>query len=102
MRMNEAVIRVLALASGGLLGAIFFGGLLWTVNKGLSSKKPAYWFVFSWVARMSIALIGFYLISEGRPGRLISCLLGFVLASVLVAQLTRPPKRVAREGGYAP
>ena len=32
--MNETLILVLALATGVLLGAIFFGGLWWTVQKG--------------------------------------------------------------------
>ena len=32
--MNEALTLVLAWLAGGVLGAIFFGGLWWTVRKG--------------------------------------------------------------------
>jgi len=39
--MNETLILVLALVIGVLLGAIFFGGLWWTVRKVVSSKWPA-------------------------------------------------------------
>ena len=42
--MNEPLTLVLALAAGGVLGAIFFGGLWWTVRKGVSSPQPALWF----------------------------------------------------------
>jgi F1F0 ATPase subunit 2 len=39
--MNEFSILAVALAAGLLLGAVFFGGLWWTVRKGVSSKRPA-------------------------------------------------------------
>ena len=35
--MSETLTLMLAWAAGGLLGAIFFGGLWWTVRKGVSS-----------------------------------------------------------------
>ena len=59
--MNEWVTLSLALMAGLLLGAIFFGGLWWTVQKGVSAKNPALWFFGSLLLRMSIALAGFYL-----------------------------------------
>jgi hypothetical protein len=67
MMMNETVILVLAGSAGLLLGAIFFGGLWWTVRKGLSSKRPALCFWqpgaanehVTWLASMlSPAVIG--------------------------------------------
>ena len=54
--MNELLTLALALVAGLLLGAIFFGGLWWTVRKGISSKQPALWFLGSLLLRMSIAL----------------------------------------------
>ena len=48
--MNETLSLVLALVAGVLLGAIFFGGLWWTVRKGVSSKQPALWFFGSLLA----------------------------------------------------
>jgi F1F0 ATPase subunit 2 len=97
---------VLACATGGGLGAIFFGGLWWTVRKGVLSKHPALWFFASLLVRMSIALIGFYYVSAGHWSRLVACLLGFVLARLAVTWLTRPSgenqSRPAQEANHAP
>jgi F1F0 ATPase subunit 2 len=89
--MNEILKWVAALASGVLLGAIFFGGLWWTVRRGVTSKRPALWFCGSLLLRTGIALAGFYLVSSGHWQRLIACLLGFVIARRIVTQLTGPP-----------
>jgi F1F0 ATPase subunit 2 len=43
--MNEFVTLFLAGISGVSLGVIFFAGLSWTVEKGLLSDRPAYWFL---------------------------------------------------------
>ncbi len=55
-----------ALAAGLLLGAFFFGGLWWTVTRGVSSQRPALWFFASMLLRMSLTLAGFYFV--GRDG----------------------------------
>ena len=39
--MNEPLALGLAVVAGLLLGAIFFGGLWWTLRKGLQSPRPA-------------------------------------------------------------
>jgi F1F0 ATPase subunit 2 len=91
----------LACALGLLLGATFFGGLWWTVRKAASSKQPALWFFGSVVVRMSVALTGFYFASGGHWERLLSCLLGFIIASLLVTGLTRPKGEEASRAPYA-
>ena len=104
--MNEVSLLVLALSAGLLLGAIFFGGLWWTVRKGASSEQPAFWFLGSLLLRMSMALAGFYLVSSGHWQRLLVCLIGFVIARLVVLRLTRPSSGSqslsAQEAGYAP
>ncbi len=104
--MNEFLTLALASVAGLLLGAVFFGGLWWTVRKGVSSKQPALWFFGSLLLRMSIVLIGFYLVSGGHWERLAPCLLGFVAARLIVAWLTRPsrgnPTDPAQEAHHAP
>ena len=103
--MNETLILVLALATGILLGAIFFGGLWWTVQKGVSSNRPALWFFGSLLLRTSIALVGFYFIARGHWERLLVCLLGFVMARLIVMWLTRAaekPTYLAQEASHAP
>jgi F1F0 ATPase subunit 2 len=103
--MNETLTLVLVLVTGGLLGAMFFGGLWWTVRKGVSSKQPALWFLGSLLLRMSIALAGFYFVSGGHWERLLLCLLGFVMARLIVTRLIRAaekPTYLAQEASHAP
>jgi len=103
--MNETLALVLALVTGVVLGAMFFGGLWWTVRKGVSSKQPAFWFFGSLLLRTSIALAGFYFIARGHWERLLVCLLGFVIARLIVTQLTRAaekPTYLAQEASHAP
>jgi F1F0 ATPase subunit 2 len=87
--MNETLGLALALVAGILLGAIFFGGLWWTVREGFSSKQPALWFFGSGLLRTSTVLAGFYLVAHGHWERLLVCLFGFVTARVIVTQLSR-------------
>ena len=103
--MNETVTLVLALVTGVLLGAIFFGGLWWTVRKSISSKQPALLFLGSLLLRASIVLVGFYFVTRGHWERLLVCLLGFVMARLVVTRLTRAaeePSYSAQEAGHAP
>ena len=90
--MNEPLSLASALATGVLLGAIFFGGLWWTVRQGVSSRQVALWFLGSLLLRMGVALAGFYFVSGGDRERLLLCLLGFVMARLVVTWLTRPSK----------
>jgi F1F0 ATPase subunit 2 len=104
--MNETLRLAPALVTGVLLGAMFFGGLWWTVRKGVSSQRPALWFFSSLLLRMSIALAGFYFVSDGHWERMLVCLLGFVTARLIVTQLTRPTDEArnapAKETFHAP
>jgi F1F0 ATPase subunit 2 len=104
MAMNEVLLLALALSAGALLGAVFFGGLWWTVRRGVSSQQPALWFFCSLLLRMSAALAGFYFVSNGHWDRLLLCLAGFAMARLVVTRLTRSAERrnrPIREAGYA-
>jgi F1F0 ATPase subunit 2 len=87
--MSEAPYVALAAVAGAILGAVFYGGLWWTVRRGLLSRQPAVWFLTSFVARTAIAVLGFYAVFRGDWRRLVACLAGFVLARILVTRLTR-------------
>ena len=104
--MNKAMTLTLAWMAGILLGAIFFGGLWWTIRKGVSSKQPALWFLGSMLLRMGIALAGFYFVSGRDWERLLMCLLGFLMARMLVTYLTRLPAgnrtHLEQETSHAP
>jgi len=96
----------LAWAAGATLGAIFFGGLWWTVRKGVSSKRPAWWFIGSLLLRTTVVLAGFYVVANGDWQRLLPCLVGFVMAQLVVTRLTRSTRgrqmRPTQEASHAP
>ncbi len=94
--MNETLTLVLALVTGVLLGVMFFGGLWWTVRKGVSSARPALWFLGSLLLRTIITVTGFYFVARGDWQRLLMCLLGFVIARPIVARLTQPTQTRTR------
>jgi F1F0 ATPase subunit 2 len=104
--MNETLTLTLAGLAGAALGAIFFGGLWWTVRRGLASTQPALWFSGSLLLRTSVALGGFYLVGGGQWERLLLCLLGFVAARLIVTWLSRSvdahPNVGARQASHAP
>lgn len=103
--MNESVSLMDALIAGVLLGTMFFGGLWWTVRQGVSAKRPALWFLGSLVLRTGIVLAGFYIVAGGHWERLLLCLLGFVIAHLIVTRFTGPPvghhNSSAKEAGHA-
>jgi len=88
--MNESFLIVLSGLAGIVLGALFFGGLWWTVRKGLASPRPALWFLGSLICRTGIVLAAFYLVGHGNWKRLLVCLLGFIIARFIVMRMTRP------------
>jgi F1F0 ATPase subunit 2 len=106
MAMNNALTLVFALAAGFSFGAMFYGGLWWTVSRAISSKRVALWFPVSLLLRMGLALTGLYFVSGGDWQRLLLCLLGFVLARLAVMWLKRPAEEnqtlQVPEGGHAP
>ncbi len=87
--MTRLPTLILACMAGGGLGTVFFGGLWWTLRKGISSNHPALWIVGSALLRMAVTISGFYVVSAGEWARLLSCLLGFSVARVATTWLTR-------------
>lgn len=104
--MSDPLTLLLAWMAGGVLGALFFGGLWWTVCKVVSARQPALWVFGSLLLRTSVALAGFYVVSGRHPDRLLLCLLGFVMARLVVMRLTRSSRETARhtthEARHAP
>ena len=103
--MNDLLTLALAGVAGIVLGALFFGGLWWTVRRALSSKRPALWCLGSFLVRAGIVLAGFYVVAGGHWERLLAGLLGFVIARYLVTRLAGPPAALhntpAKETGHA-
>jgi F1F0 ATPase subunit 2 len=90
--MNDLQSLAPAFVAGALLGAFFFGGLWWTVQKGVNSERPALWFLGSLLLRTGVLLAGIHFVSQGHWSRLVACLFGFLIARVIVVKrLTRAP-----------
>jgi F1F0 ATPase subunit 2 len=98
--MNGFMFLAPPLAAGLLLGAMFFCGLWWTVIRGVSSPWPAIWFLGSMLLRTSVALAGFYYVGRDHWERWLLCLLGFILARLVVERLIR--HSVERHSARAP
>ncbi len=89
--MTDALPLVQALFAGLGLGLFFFGGLWWTVQKGLHSPRAAVWFIGSLFVRVSLTVLGFYWLAAGSWQKLIACLGGFILMRGLITHW-RPSK----------
>jgi len=104
--MNETLTLTAAGLAGAALGAVFFGGLWWTVRRGLTAAYPALLFLASSLLRMGLVLAGFYFVAGGQWKRLVMCLVGFIIARLVVMWLTRPPgkpqTRPNQEASHAP
>ena len=91
---------VVPLLVGVLLGALYFGGLWWTVQRAVAARWVAMWFFAGLLFRTGIVLGGFYLSCGDDWQRWLAALLGFVVARMVVTRLTRLPANIL-EGDHA-
>ncbi|MDJ0737778.1 MAG: ATP synthase subunit I [Nostocaceae cyanobacterium] len=80
--MSSNLVSVfIALLAGVVLGLLYFGGLWITVNKLPTASKPLQLTLFSFLGRLAICLVFFYLvIVEGKayaPLNACACLITF-------------------------
>lgn len=88
----------LSLLVGIALGLFFFGGLWWTVRKATTSTNPALLFFGSLMLRMTVVMLGFYIVMAGDWQRLCIALLGFIIARILLTHFSPSPQ----EKSHAP
>lgn len=88
--MSEPTNLFLALGAGGVLGALFFGGLWWTVRAAPTSRWPAALFLGSLLLRTLIVLAGFFAVARGDWKRLLACLVGFFVARIIATVIAAP------------
>lgn len=103
--MNDMLVLVTSMVAGVLLGVMFFGGLWWTVQAVVSSRRPGIWVMGSFLLRTSLTLAGFYFVAQGYWERLLTCSLGFFLARLIVTHFTRKadkPAYAAQEISHEP
>ena len=97
--MTDVLPLIAAWGAGAALAILFFGGLWWTVPRGMASPRPALWFAISLLLRVSMVLGGVYLVGQGDWRRMVACLAGFAMTRPLVLWSTR---HFMREAGNAP
>ena len=86
--MHGIAALIWAGAGGAVLGALFFGGLWWTVRRSLASARPALWILGSLLLRLGLTVTGFWALSDGHWQRLVASLLGFVAARLVATRLS--------------
>ena len=93
--MNEILSFAMTIIAGFILGILFFGGLYWTVRIGMESRNPALLFVVSFLVRTTSVLAGFYFLLDGHWEKLVTSMMGFLLARILIMQFTKPSSKEA-------
>lgn len=89
--MNNALSLILAALGGAVGGAFFFGGLWWTIRRGLPSENPALWFLGSLLLRTAVVAGGFLWIAQRDWARALACLLGFWSMRAIMQVVSRQP-----------
>ena len=98
--MNGFMHLVVAGAAGAGLGLFYFGGLWLTVRRLADSRRPALLFAGSFVGRMTLTLLGFYLVMDGHWERILACLVSFIMVrQLLIARLRPERERTVPPGG---
>ena len=87
--MSGLQIGVCALLVGLVSGAIFFGGLWWTVRAGTAARNPAVWFPISLGLRASLIVVGFYYVAAGGWQALLLCTAGILIARAAIFRSIR-------------
>jgi F1F0 ATPase subunit 2 len=86
--MTEASTIALGLLAGSALGAVFYGGLWWTIRR-LAGRAIGPWLVGSFLLRAMIVLAGFFAVARGPWYGVAACFAGFLAARVAVTRFTR-------------
>lgn len=76
--MNPYITLLLALVAGILMGAFYFRGLWWTVNRMEHTGRPLAWAAASFLLRTGVVAGGFYLLLPLGWQALAVALLGFL------------------------
>jgi len=88
--MFQTVHLLLIFVIGMALGAIYFAGLWYTIQRLPDAKNPLNCLLGSFLLRVSFALTGLGLVMNGRWDQLIAALGGFILTrEILVRRIGR-------------
>lgn len=79
---------LLGLAVGMALGLVYFGGLLWTVRRVPTWRRPGRALLASFIVRALLVLPAFVALALHGPASLAAALVGFVAARVALQVLS--------------
>jgi len=91
MTPHDAVALVPVFAAGTGLGALFFGGLWWTVNRLLLGRLSIAALVGGLVVRVGVSLAGFLAVAGHQWQRWLVCLAGFIAVRMIMGRLVPMP-----------
>jgi len=88
---GELAIQIaLAVITGGILGAFYYGGLWWTVRRVETSKNPGLLFAMSFILRTFIVIGGFWLVTQGNWLLILVCLAAFIGVRMILTRRWGP------------
>jgi F1F0 ATPase subunit 2 len=82
--MTEPISLILVLVAGFGLGILFYGGLWMTVRALPASRHPTVLALGSFWGRTALVLAGFLFIAARRWQNAVVCLVGFILARIVL------------------
>lgn len=97
--MSPFLPVLLAFAAGLGLGLFYFGGLWLTVRRLPASRYPVPLLLISFAGRTAAAVVGFYFVMDGRWERALACLVGFLVARIVLTARLRPDRAPAAPRG---
>jgi F1F0 ATPase subunit 2 len=96
LKTVEITNLILVLSAGALLGGFYFVALWFTIQRLTQTRQPGLLILGSYVVRLGITLVGFYLVMDGHWERLIACLAGFILARQLLVHRWQPSPEISK------
>jgi F1F0 ATPase subunit 2 len=94
---------VIAVLAGILFGVIYFGGLWLTIQKMGQMDRPILLLTGSFIVRLALVLVGFYLVSNGRIELLgVSLVAFFVTRFIFISRIRPHTERSGTHHGHQP
>lgn len=90
---------LLAVIGGGAIGALYFGGLWWTVQRVARARHPGLLVAASYLMRTTIAAAALLAVASGEAGRVLAALAGFLLVRAVLVRSVRDARCPAATAG---
>jgi F1F0 ATPase subunit 2 len=89
----DVLSLLVAFLAGIGLGSFYFGALWLTVRRLPTARRPFLLTFFSFLVRLGVTMLGFYLAMGGHWERLLVCLLGFVGMRNVLTHIWGPDRK---------